>query len=78
MQCGKCGSSTQVTNSRNPQSAPRALTGALVKEVRHAVEWYTPEWVARTRVCVACGDVSSTVEIYVDDLAAMLKEMSAP
>lgn len=77
MQCDKCGGSTRVTNSRTPVSAKKSLTGSIVRAVRQAVEWYTSEWVMRTRICLTCSRHVTTVEVSLADFEAMMKEKEA-
>ena len=72
MNCPECGARTRVKNSRTVDTGSSdRRNAALTAWADEAVGWYTQDWVARTRVCFACGWASRTVEILNSDWVAM-------
>lgn len=73
MTCPRCLKGTKVVNSRHVDSPAKGFDGGQRAIVDKLVGGYTPDWVARTRACVACGHKATTIEVYADDLEALIK-----
>jgi hypothetical protein len=72
MTCTRCGQASRVTETRHPQSAPRAWVGEI-KRASEAVSWYTSDLVMRRRTCPD-GHTWFTIECEVEDLRTMVRE----
>ena len=69
MQCPKCGAKWYVSNT--------AVSGDSFREHLVAkgkfVEWYTHDYIVRTRTCRMCKTKSDTIEVEIKDLGKMLE-----
>jgi hypothetical protein len=69
----KCGGETSVKDTRRPDASPQVYVGPLRREADETVAWWTPDFVARRRVCLACREHMITVEVATADLRGMLQ-----
>lgn len=77
MTCLRCGEDTRVISTRSAGSPPKAFPSADRAEAQRVAGWYTPEWSHRRRVCMSCRARATTIELYVEDLDAMIAEKVA-
>lgn len=76
--CPQCMKDTKVTNSRHTDSPVKGFDAGQRAIVERLVGHYTPEWVVRTRTCVACDHKAYSIEVYADDLEALIKGGQTP
>lgn len=73
MTCPRCTQGTKVTNSRRVDSPAKGFDAGQRAITEKLVGTYTPDWVARTRTCIECGHKATTIEVYAEDLEALIK-----
>ena len=78
MICPSCGQrSWAVDRSVTPDSAPmrKAFSRVEVARVECLVGFYTADYVLRRRTCGGCGKQDHFVELSLDDLEAIYREV---
>ena len=74
MTCLRCGEQTRVISTRFASSPNKGFTRRNRAEAERVVGWYTSDWSHRQRHCMACRARLTTIEIYVEDIEAMIAE----
>ena len=77
MTCLRCGEATRVMSTRSAGSPDKGFPLAHRAEAQRVAGWYTPEWFHRKRVCRYCRARITTIELYIEDLDAMIAEKVA-
>jgi len=72
MNCNRCGKSSRVVDTRQPDDSPGVYCGRI-RAAGEVASWYTSDVVVRRRVCVDKHEWF-TVELNTEDVTAMVKE----